>query len=378
MPTDICNMNCVYCFHNTYHEKEGRMTLDTLKKMYDSIFASYNDVLFIWHGGEPLCMGKDFYAEAFRMQKEYKNVKIRNRMQSNLTLLDDDMANLLCENGVGIGASFDGVENDVLRGNTRQILEGRQKIIARDKRCGFIMVLSKKNLHTIIESYEQFKKLEASYNINTYVKTTAENNSELELDADATIKQLIQFFDYWINDSECNIHVDYFERIFRYVLYGEKSVCKYNSCLGKWLGIRYDGSIVPCNRYFPDEYSLGNIWEYSQLSDAFKSDGFKNLLSNAIERRYKCQKCEIYSFCTGGCNNVALNENGINNNNGTTCKITKGIYNYVVKYIENTADRQICEHKNPMVRKLYLEPQNNHSKYHYDVHYDSISGIRHV
>lgn len=371
MPTDICNMNCVYCFHTNYHEKGGRMSFETLRKMYDSVFASYEDVLFIWHGGEPLCMGKEFYEKALEMQKEYRNVRIRNRMQSNLTLLTDDLADFLCDNHIGVGASFDGVENDILRGNTEKILSGRQKIIDRGEKCGFIMVLSNKNIYTLTESYEKFKELNANFTINTYVSTTAENNHELELDVDITVQQMKKFFDYWVHDTACNIHIDYFERIFHFILYGEKSVCKYNSCLGKWLGIRYDGSIVPCNRYFPKEYSFGNVWDYSLLSDAFKSDGFKKLLSGAIARRYKCQECEIYPFCTGGCNHVAFNENGIMNNNGKTCKITKGIYKYVMQYIIDHEGKAAFEHKNPMVKKLYLRSEKSSSIYHYDVHHDS-------
>lgn len=364
-------MNCIYCFHNNYHENSGKMTLETLRKVYDSVFAAYNDVLFIWHGGEPLCMGISFYEKALEMQKEYANVRIENRMQSNLTLLTDEMADFLCKNQIGIGASFDGVENDNLRGNTDRILNGRQKIIERGKSCGFILVLSKKNLYSIIDSYEQFKELKASFNINTYVKTTADNNNELELDADETVEQLKKLFDYWVEDAKCNIHVDYFERMIKFILYGEKSVCKYNSCLGKWLGIRYDGSIGPCNRFFPEEFSFGNVWDYSKLSDAFQSEGFNKLLSCAIERRYKCQKCTIYSYCTGGCNNVALNENGITNNEGTTCKITKQIYHYVVEYFEKNQGRPVIEYTNPMLKELLLRKKRKNRDCHLDVHHDS-------
>lgn len=91
MPTDICNMNCVYCFHNSHHEKAGKMSLDTLKKLYDITLNEYEQVTFIWHGGEPLVMGLTFFQSAIEMQKEYKNVKIQNRMHSNLTLLTDEL-----------------------------------------------------------------------------------------------------------------------------------------------------------------------------------------------------------------------------------------------------------------------------------------------
>ena len=91
MPTDICNMNCVYCFHNSHHEKVGKMSLETLHRLYDITLKEYEQVTFIWHGGEPLVMGISFFQKAIEMQKAYKNVKIQNRMQSNLTLLTDEM-----------------------------------------------------------------------------------------------------------------------------------------------------------------------------------------------------------------------------------------------------------------------------------------------
>ena len=319
-------------------------------------------------------MGKDFYVEALKIQKSYINVHIENRMQSNLTMLSDDMADFLCANNVGIGSSFDGINNEILRGNSEEILAGRQKLINRGRNCGFIMVLSNKTVDTIIESYEQFKELKANFNMNTYVSTTAINNSELELNTNHTIECLKNFFEYWIKDSGCNIHVDFFERILKFILYREKSVCKYNSCLGKWLGVRYNGDIVPCNRLFPNRYGMGNVWDYSKISDAFQSDGFKLLLTEAISRRYKCQSCEIFAFCTGGCNNVALNENGISNNNGPTCKITKGIYKYIIDYIASSGDNFFTvEHANPMIKKLMSKEKIKHGTYHYDVHHDSVN-----
>ena len=379
MPTDVCNMNCVYCFHNNYHVKQGRMTLETLQRIYDVIFASYSDVTMIWHGGEPLIMGEAFFRDAIEMQKSYPGVHIVNRMQSNVTLMTETLAQFLFDKNVSIGTSFDGVENDVLRGETNRILAGREEVIKSGGSCGFIMVLSKKNIDTLIQSYELFKEMKVNYNINTYVSTTAINNDELELNPTYSSGRITEFFDYWVNDNTCNIHVDLFERLIRYFRTGEKRVCKYNSCLGKWVGIRYNGDIMPCNRFFPDEYKFGNVWEIEKLDEAFESKGFELLLRQAIERRYKCQKCEIFSYCSGGCNNVALNENGVTNNGGVTCIITKNIFLYVKHWMEINIygkDSWYRDIKNPMIKKMLLETSrkrgDNNGGVHRDVHIDNI------
>ncbi len=371
MPTDICNMNCVYCFHNSYREKAGKMSLDTLKRLYDITLNAYEHVTFIWHGGEPLVMGLQFFQQAIEMQKEFKNVKVQNRMQSNLTLLSDEYAEFLVANHIGVGTSIDGVLNDQLRGNTSKVLANRDKLLSKDQHCGFIMVLSAANIDTLIQSYEMFKQLNANYNMNPYVSTPTELNAELLLDAEHASKKLIEFYEYWKNDSSCNIEVGYFERIIKHIIYGEKSVCKYNSCLGKWMGVRYNGDIVPCNRFFPPKYSYGNVWDYHIISQAFDSDGFKNLLSEAIERRKKCAKCPIFNFCSGGCNNVALNENGISNNMGTSCKIAISVYQYIFKDITSLkTNPYLYSGNNPQIQRLLCRKRKR-SDNHHDIHTDT-------
>jgi radical SAM protein with 4Fe4S-binding SPASM domain len=350
------------------------MSLETLHRLYDITLKEYEQVTFIWHGGEPLIMGISFFQKAIEMQKAYKNVKIQNRMQSNLTLLTDEMVEFLSANHFGVGTSIDGVLNDQLRGNTSTVLANRDKLLSNGQHCGFIMVLSAKNIDTLIQSYEMFKQLNANYNMNPYVSTPTEHNAELLLDAEHTIEKLIEFYEYWKTDSSCNIEVGYFERILKYILYGEKSVCKYNSCLGKWMGIRYDGDIVPCNRYFPPEYSYGNVWNLNTISEAFESEGFKKLLSEAIDRRSKCGACPIYNFCSGGCNNVALYENGISNNMGTSCRIAISIYQYIFKdVISLKSNPTLYNVNNPQIQRL-LTRQRKYSDNHHDIHTDTHKG----
>lgn len=232
------------------------------------------------------------------------------------------------------------------------------------------MVVSAANIDSLIQSYEMFKKLNANYNMNPYVSTPTDHNSQLLLGAEHTTQKLIEFYEYWKNDSSCNIEVGYFERILKHILFGEKSVCKYNSCLGKWMGVRYNGDIVPCNRYFPPEYSYGNVWDYSKISDAFDSDGFKKLLSEAIERRNKCAKCPIFDFCSGGCNNVALNGNGINENMGTSCKIAISVYQHIFKNIVSLRTQPTLYNGNNLQIKRLLNKHRKKLDNHYDVHND--------
>lgn len=349
MPTNQCNMNCVYCYHFAEREQPGKMNLDLLSKIYEITFNYFDEVTIIWHGGEPLIMGAEFYRQALAMQKKYSQTKIINKMQSNLTLLDDEIADVLYENEISVGSSFDGLQNEILRGNSEKILSNREKLIRHKMNCGFIFVVSKKNIDALIENYKFFKQRKINFTMNLYIPTQDEFTDELKLEPEHAAEKILEFYHYWRDDVDCGISVNYFERILDFIFLRRKSLCSFTSCLGKWVGIRHDGKIFPCNRAFPEKYSYGNVKDYKNLADAFQSEGFGAILSEAIERRQKCRSCEIFSFCEGGCNNVALNEKGMADNGGTNCKILKKVFPYIAD------DMKIFREKNfnPRVMKYF-------------------------
>lgn len=354
MPTEACNMDCVYCFHKPYSNNSGKMSIKTVKRLLDNTAPHYKTINIIWHGGEPLLMGLDFYKQVLELQRKYL-CKINNSIQSNLTLLTPEMADFFVQNNIDISGSFDGVCNEQSRGRSEEILACRQLMIDRQKRCGFIMVVSGLNIDHLIDSYLFFKTLDINFSLNLYLEQKNDQDTSLRLQKDKTIYRMNELFDYWAMDTTGKTHISYFKNILDFILIKKKSICSFTSCLGRWMGVHYDGALSPCNRYFPSEYSLGNIYDYNDIGEAFESSGFKRLLQEAIERRAKCKNCEIYDFCNGGCNNVALNENGVKNNGGLSCGILKAVYNHIDSFIENI----ICNKSNKELNPLLVDMLKN-------------------
>lgn len=278
LPADLCNMNCVYCFHKDFHTSKAFMDLGTLENLMKITLPYYERVSFIWHGGEPLAMGLDFYKEVIRLQNKYKQDKARitNRMQTNLTLLDRETAEYLVVNGFGIGSSFDGVQNDETRGNSEEILAGRDLLLGCGGKCGVISVVSGINVNTLIESYEFCKARGLDYTLNMYIKTENREGSD----------------------------------------------------------------------------TFGNVNELIDIGQAFEAEGFRMLLTKAIERRNKCKDCRIYSFCSGECNNIALHTNGIENNGGLFCDSLVKIYSYIEAKV-NQVDAEQYPRLNPFVQRIF-------------------------
>ena len=357
MPTDACNMNCVYCFHKPHQNGIEVMGAETLKRMLDITVPFYKSINFIWHGGEPLLVGLDFYQKVVELQKQ-SSCDIKNSIQSNLTLMTPEFATFFAENNFNISGSYDGICNKELRGNDEKILAGRMLITETGRRCGLIMVVSNYNIDHLIDSYLFFKNLKVNFSLNLYLDQRDNKKSELQLEEDTTINRLNELFDYWAYDITGTIHISYFKHILEFILFKRKSLCTYTSCLGRWIGIRHDGEIVPCNRYFPSEYGYGNVFDYTDIGEAFDSNGFKTLLKQAIIRREKCKSCEIYLFCNGGCNNNAINESGIENNSGLSCNILKGVYKHIDEFVKCTNSTEAdCGKYNPLYLKLLNESQ---------------------
>ena len=335
IPTNACNLRCEYCFHNEYLTDFSNkvMNKEVLEKLFRISVPNYNHINCIWHGGEPLCAGIDFYKNALLYQKKYENIpnSVSNSIQTNMTLMTKEFASFLVENNFGISTSYDGIKNELLRHNTDLFWHGIDILKATGGKAGMIMVVSKENIDTLIESYEFFKSTKINYIMNPYCKSLDANSIQqrLQISKNEYIEGVLSFYEYWLNDSSCNIRVKYFHELLDYIVFKKKKKCNVNSCLGKWLCIRPNGDITPCNRYFPNEYSLGNVMEYSDISEAFESTGFKMLVSQAILRREKCKDCSIFDYCAGGCNNMALVYGGVENNNHEMCDANKAIYKYI-------------------------------------------------
>lgn len=108
----MCNLSCSYCY--TYRLKqcavENRMRLEILKAMIDFFCREQDDIEFIWHGGEPLLAGLDFYRKAVEFQGIWKQQgkKIANFLQTNATLITPEWIRFFVENNFFVGVSLDG------------------------------------------------------------------------------------------------------------------------------------------------------------------------------------------------------------------------------------------------------------------------------
>ncbi len=112
----VCNLACDYCY---YLEKSKLydtvpnhvMSDELLEKFTEEYICSQTmpQVLFTWHGGEALMRPLAFYRKALALQKKYAGGRtIDNCIQTNGTLLTDDLFEFFRDNHFLGGISIDG------------------------------------------------------------------------------------------------------------------------------------------------------------------------------------------------------------------------------------------------------------------------------
>jgi len=86
------------------------MRLGILKAVIDFFCRDQDDIEFIWHGGEPLLTGLDFYRKAVEFQYAWRQQgkKITNFLQTNATFITPEWVRFFIENDFLIGVSLDG------------------------------------------------------------------------------------------------------------------------------------------------------------------------------------------------------------------------------------------------------------------------------
>ena len=360
-PTDACNLRCKHCYAAETGYSAEQMSLETARKIFNLFAKDYDEIRIIWHGGEPLLMGLDFYKEIVKLQCEYSEKKFVNDIQSNATLITDEWIDFFVENEIKMGFSFDGQYNDVLRSQTKQVLRAINLMKSKGYRSGAICVVSSKTADKLIDIYEFFKCIGISYKISPMFQAgEAKKHSMLALSTNKYVKHFLDFFKYWLEDTTCNIDVNYALDYVAQYLGKRETLCTNTSCLTRWLGIHFNGDIYPCGREYPEEYNLGNISDFESAKDIFLTENYQRLLAGAIKRRDDCKaKCKLYDKCFGGCNNSAILEGDISKSGFQECKIYKKLYKEITAILDKKFVGSLDEmpNLNPTIKKIKIKKE---------------------
>ncbi len=313
-PVKSCNIKCRHCYSDT--EDGGVMSGGFLKTTLREIVnysrqSGFNEIHFIWHGGEPLLAGIDFFRQAVSIINEIsQGIHCRHFIQTNGLLLDDEYCIFFRDKNFEVGISLDGPPDlhDQLRtyrggnGTHSDVIKKVRLLEKSNVPFGFCMVVSRASIGHERRIYKYFQKLGYDFRLNPVIpgwNHNKYNNSEDYLLKEGEYGEfLCGLFDVWTSTETGRISVSPLDSYLRAVLEGESTECQHQStCVGNHLGIKPDGEAVLCSRC--EDHVLGNIREMSIL------DIYSSTLSKQIQSRTDsfngCRSCINLAICHGGC-----------------------------------------------------------------------------
>ncbi len=322
--SSMCNLKCKYCFYNDLANKResknyGFMPLKTaeatIKKAFE--FSKGESINFAFQGGEPTLAGIDFYKGFVELVKKYNvgNADITFAFQTNGVLLNEDWISFFKKNSFLIGLSIDGDEEmNCLRINKsgdnsfNDALNALEMLDYNKIQYNVLCVVSKKNFKNLNRTYCFFRSQGVKYiQFIPCLKGYGENNSEYALSSTEYGQFLIDLFglyqyDYYRGGYISVRNLDNFVRLAR----GERAeMCSMRGHCSIQFIIEGDGTVFPCDFYCLDEFKLGNINE-NDFDSLAKSSVAKSFIFESIPVLEKCQKCNYYKLCMGGCKRYNL------------------------------------------------------------------------
>ena len=334
-----CNLDCKYCYYleknNLYNTSRRHLMTDEMLEQFTQEYIeaqTMNQVLFTWHGGEPLMRSIDFYKKALELQKKYAHGKqIDNVIQTNGTLLTDEWCEFFAQNHFLVGISIDGPQeyHDHYRQTAagkpswEKVMHGISLLKKHRVEWNAMAVVNAYNVEHPLEFYHFFRDNGCQYLQFTPIverltehedgRTLAsladvghKDNHEITIaDFSVTSEQwgkfLCTIFDDWVRHDVGKIFVEIFDCTLANWVGVQPGICAYSKECGHAGVMEHNGDVFSCDHFVFPEYKLGNIQDKSLIDMLYgeKQQAFSRLKHTSLPRQ--CKECNMEFACHGEC-----------------------------------------------------------------------------
>jgi uncharacterized protein len=305
-----CNMACRYCDADIYSHK--RISFEVLAHLVRKGLTTGADVNFVWHGGEPLLLGKEFYRKAVWLQQHFKlpQQRVTNSLQTNGTLLDEGWLDFFDQAGFSIGLSLDGpaqlhdTHRVLAKGASSfdKVMRAARLMKERNREFGVLAVVTEDTIRLGAKELFRFFVDNGLKKFDLLCQHPAINVARGEYISRHTQSRFLRdVFDLWLAEDDPDVCIREFDSILRRLIGGQHTLCVLaGGCIGKYFAIDPDGSVFHCDEFmFDPTYNLGNI-RTTDFQAMQRSDKIQYLNRDNYES-IQALDCPWVSVCNGGC-----------------------------------------------------------------------------
>lgn len=329
-----CNLACKYCYYleknKLYPTAQRHLMSDEMLEQFTREYIeaqTMNQVLFTWHGGEPLLRSIDFYRKALSLQQKYAGGRrIDNVIQTNGTLLTDEWCEFFAQNHWLVGISIDGPQpyHDHYRltaagkPSWKKVMQGIKLLKKHGVEWNAMAVVNAYNVNHPLEFYRFFKENGCQFLQFTPIverltrhedgRTLASlaDKNEIPLsEASVTPEQwgnfLCAIFDEWVRKDVGKIFVEIFDCTLANWMGVSPGICAYSKECGHAGVMEHNGDVYSCDHFVFPEYKLGNIRDHSLIDMLYgkQQQEFSRLKHSSLPRQ--CKECDMEFACHGEC-----------------------------------------------------------------------------
>lgn len=329
-----CNLACKYCYYleknKLYPTAQRHLMSDEMLEQFTREYIeaqTMNQVLFTWHGGEPLLRSIDFYRKALSLQQKYAGGRrIDNVIQTNGTLLTDEWCEFFAQNHWLVGISIDGPQPDhdhyrltaAGKPSWKKVMQGIKLLKKHGVEWNAMAVVNAYNANHPMEFYRFFKENGCQFLQFTPIverltrhedgRTLASlaDKNEIPLsEASVTPEQwgyfLCAIFDEWVRKDVGKIFVEIFDCTLANWMGISPGICAYSKECGHAGVMEHNGDVYSCDHFVFPEYKLGNIRDHSLIDMLYgeQQQEFSRLKHSSLPRQ--CKECDMEFACHGEC-----------------------------------------------------------------------------
>ena len=329
-----CNLACKYCYYleknKLYPTAQRHLMSDEMLEQFTREYIeaqTMSQVLFTWHGGEPLLRSIDFYRKALSLQQKYAGGRrIDNVIQTNGTLLTDEWCEFFAQNHWLVGISIDGPQPDhdhyrltaAGKPSWKKVMQGIKLLKKHGVEWNAMAVVNAYNVNHPLEFYRFFKENGCQFLQFTPIverltrhedgRTLASlaDKNEIPLsEASVAPEQwgyfLCAIFDEWVRKDVGKIFVEIFDCTLANWMGISPGICAYSKECGHAGVMEHNGDVYSCDHFVFPEYKLGNIRDHSLIDMLYgeQQQEFSRLKHSSLPRQ--CKECDMEFACHGEC-----------------------------------------------------------------------------
>lgn len=329
-----CNLACKYCYYleknKLYPTAQRHLMSDEMLEQFTREYIeaqTMNQVLFTWHGGEPLLRSIDFYRKALSLQQKYAGGRrIDNVIQTNGTLLTDEWCEFFAQNHWLVGISIDGPQPDhdhyrltaAGKPSWKKVMQDIKLLKKHGVEWNAMAVVNAYNANHPLEFYRFFKENGCQFLQFTPIverltrhedgRTLASlaDKDEISLsEASVAPEQwgyfLCAIFDEWVRKDVGKIFVEIFDCTLANWMGISPGICAYSKECGHAGVMEHNGDVYSCDHFVFPEYKLGNIRDHSLIDMLYgeQQQEFSRLKHSSLPRQ--CKECDMEFACHGEC-----------------------------------------------------------------------------